>query len=134
MLRLSENRSYCVPIILRALDIVELLQRSKSPLRTNEISDRTGVSLSTTYRILRTLLQRGYLCQNLQGQFSVKNAGHSAIMSIETHEIPFLRSELQDHDANLSGGEVVEFTDAVVRNRKHSGSVGRPPGGKRRME
>jgi DNA-binding Lrp family transcriptional regulator len=59
MLRLSQTRFYVVPAVLRTLDILELLYASKSPLKTNEIAEKAGISLSSTYRILRTLVQRG---------------------------------------------------------------------------
>jgi hypothetical protein len=82
MLRLSKARSYSIPVVVRTLDILELLSRSDSPLKTNEISDRARVSRSTTYRILKTLVQRGYVSQDLDGRFSFSDPDNARITPI----------------------------------------------------
>src|SRR5580700_5081547 len=82
MLRLSKSRSYSVPVVERALDILEVLYGSHCPLKTNDISRLSRVSRSTTYRILRTLAQRGYVFQNLEGEFSVKYLDSKKIVPV----------------------------------------------------
>src|SRR5580700_6372372 len=75
MLKLSRNRFYSVPVVMRTLDILEYLYKCESPLKTNEISDSLRVPRTTTYRILRTLVHRGYVFQDLDGRFSLNNLG-----------------------------------------------------------
>ena len=58
---------------MHTLDILELLLKSDYPLKTRYISNTTGVSQRTTYRILQTLADRGYLAQDLEGKFSLLN-------------------------------------------------------------
>jgi DNA-binding IclR family transcriptional regulator len=72
MLMVTKSRFYLVPVLMRALDILELLSRS-TPLKMGEISLAVDVSPTTTYRILQTLVQRGYLAQDLEGKFTVVN-------------------------------------------------------------
>jgi IclR helix-turn-helix domain len=69
MIRLSKGRTYTVPVLFRALDILEFLFQSSSPLKLDEIAKRTGVSRSSTYRILGTLEQRGYVSRSLDGHY-----------------------------------------------------------------
>jgi len=71
MLKVTKKHLYVVPVLLSTLDILEFLSRIEAPLKMNEISDVTGVSLTTTYRILQTLVHRGYLDQNFEGKYSI---------------------------------------------------------------
>ena len=69
MIRLSKGRTYTVPVLFRSLDILEFLFQSPSPLKLDEIAKQTGVSRSSTYRILGTLEQRGYVSRSLNGHY-----------------------------------------------------------------
>jgi hypothetical protein len=84
MLRLSRQRSYTVPVLMRALDILEFLQRNGSSFLANQISAETKVPLSSTYRIVRTLVQRGYLEQSISGRYSFKTSTTSPDKSLIT--------------------------------------------------
>src|SRR5262245_34100023 len=54
---------YYVPMVSKALDILELIQGENQPLSIESIYRRTKYSKTTIYRIARTLVQRGYLAQ-----------------------------------------------------------------------
>src|SRR6476619_5224830 len=73
MLKSTNNRQYLVPVLMHTLDILELLLRSDFPLKTKDISNTTGVSQTTMYKVLRTLADRGYLAQDHEGKFSLLN-------------------------------------------------------------
>ena len=73
MLKVTRNRLYVVPVLMSSLDILEFLSRTEVPLKMNEISDATGVPLTTTYRILQTLVHRGYLAHDAEGRYSLAN-------------------------------------------------------------
>jgi hypothetical protein len=66
---IRERESYLVPIIAKAIEISEHLQVSDSGLRIKDIQGLTGFSLSTIYRILRTLLAFGYVWRDLGGYY-----------------------------------------------------------------
>ncbi|SNS99616.1 IclR helix-turn-helix domain-containing protein [Granulicella rosea] len=63
------DRSYLVPTLSKAIAIIRLLEASAERLNVNQISERSGVPKSTTYRILRTLSAHGYLPRGADGLY-----------------------------------------------------------------
>jgi len=120
MFRLSKTRSYCVPVVRRTLDILELLYRHNSPLKTNEISDLTRIPQSTTYRILRTLMERGYVLQNVDGQFSVRSSTAAKIIPIMKEDPSGSLCLALNSDANLTADQIVETLLAFLQILRHS--------------
>jgi ribose transport system substrate-binding protein len=57
------KRLYLIPVLTKSLDILELLQSQTEPLVLEEIHKQTKVSKTTVYRILKTLVHRGYVAQ-----------------------------------------------------------------------
>lgn len=55
----------------RGLTILELVSASKRPVSANELSTSSGVNLSTTYQILRTLRDSEYVVRHRGGTYSV---------------------------------------------------------------
>ena len=121
MLRVTKSRFYLVPVLMRTLDILELLVRSNAPLKTNEISRVTGVSPTTTYRILRTLVYRGYLAQDLEGRFSMLNRPETKGAPQQRANFEYVRS----HNTELSGDEVIEIIHSVLQTlaQRNEGSL-----------
>jgi DNA-binding IclR family transcriptional regulator len=70
MKKVTKRQPYSVPVLMRALDILEFLRGSDIPHKPDEISNATGVSRTTTYRILHTFVRRGYVAQDPGGKFS----------------------------------------------------------------
>jgi ribose transport system substrate-binding protein len=52
---------YYVDVLGKALDILDVLRASRTELRLTDISEKAGLDLSTTFRLLRTLEVRGYV-------------------------------------------------------------------------
>jgi ribose transport system substrate-binding protein len=61
--RTKTKRLYLIPVLTKALDILELLQAEAQPMVLETIYQRTKVSKTTVYRILKTLVHRGYVSQ-----------------------------------------------------------------------
>jgi hypothetical protein len=114
MLRLTKSGSYSVPVVERALDILEVLHGSDFPLKTNEISSMAKVSRSTTYRILRTLVQRGYVFQNLDGEFSVKELDFQRIAPIR-REDQSNDSMHTEPESDLSPDQLIEMLYGLLQ-------------------
>ena len=57
------KRLYLIPVLTKALDILELLQNENQPMVLEAIHKRTKISKTTVYRILKTLVHRGYVGQ-----------------------------------------------------------------------
>jgi IclR helix-turn-helix domain len=70
MKKVTRRQPYSVPVLMHALDILEILRGSNIPLKPDEISNATGVSRTTTYRVLHTFVCRGYVTQDSAGKFS----------------------------------------------------------------
>jgi ribose transport system substrate-binding protein len=60
---------YLIPILLKSLDVLELLQAESQPMSLEEIHRRTRISRTTVYRILKTYVHRGYLAQSADGLY-----------------------------------------------------------------
>jgi IclR helix-turn-helix domain len=104
-----------VPVIVRTLDILELLSRSDIPLKTNEISSATKVPQTTTYRILRTLAHRGYVSQNVEGRFSISNPqGRNSTFCGDRHVARVGQSRARKTE--LSGDQVIEVMYDVLQS------------------
>ena len=63
------KRLYLIPVLSKALDILELLQSAGEPLPLEAIYRRTGVSKTTVFRVLKTLVHRGYAARNTDGLY-----------------------------------------------------------------
>ena len=72
MQKVIKRQPYSVPVLMHALDILEFLRGTDSLLKPDEISNATGVSRTTTYRILHTFVRRGYVAQDPGGKFSFR--------------------------------------------------------------
>lgn len=115
MLRVTKNHFYVVPVLMRALDILEFLCERDSPIRMNEIATVTGVSQTTTYRILRTLVHRGYLAQDLEGRFSILRK--PGVNSLIDRPIRVQSGQKErSRPTELSGEEVIEVLQSVLQN------------------
>ena len=65
----KSKRLYLIPILSKALDILELLQQENEPMVLETIHKRTKISKTTVYRVLKTLVHRGYLAQSSDGMY-----------------------------------------------------------------
>ena len=60
-----------VKVLERALTILDLLRDEGIPLGVNEIAKRCGISPATTFRLLKTLLNYGWIYQNNEEKYSL---------------------------------------------------------------
>lgn len=65
----ATKRLYLIPILSKALDIMELLQAEKSPMVLEAVYQRTQFSKTSVYRILQTLVHRGYVAKTSDGLY-----------------------------------------------------------------
>lgn len=112
MLRVTKSRFYTVPVLMRALDIMEFLCKSETPLKTNQISHSASIPQTTTYRILRTLHRRGYVVQDTEGRFSIATQSGSTTWA-HVHPDPSVN---QHHTTDLSGDQVIDVLQCVLHS------------------
>lgn len=65
----TSPRLYLIPVLSKALDILELLQTENQPMSLEAIHRRTRVSKTTVYRVLKTFVHRGYVSQAKDGTY-----------------------------------------------------------------
>ena len=63
------KRLYLIPVLSKALDILELLQAGNRQMTLEAIHRETRISKTTVYRILKTFVHRGYLSQSPEGLY-----------------------------------------------------------------
>ncbi len=67
--RKTTKRLYLIPVLSKALDILELLQAENQPMTLESIHRQTRISKTTVYRVLKTFVHRGYLSQSPDGRY-----------------------------------------------------------------
>src|SRR5579862_5210445 len=67
--RKTTKRLYLIPVLSKALDILELLQAENQPMTLEAIHRQTRISKTTVYRVLKTYVHRGYLSQSPDGLY-----------------------------------------------------------------
>ncbi len=68
-MRTSSKRLYLIPVLSKALDVLEMLEAENQPLTLEAIHRKTRISKTTVYRVLKTFVHRGYLSQSPDGSY-----------------------------------------------------------------
>jgi ribose transport system substrate-binding protein len=63
------KRLYLIPILSKALDVLELLEQNHAPVTLEDVYRETRISKTSVYRILKTLVHRGYVAQAQNGLY-----------------------------------------------------------------
>lgn len=102
----GSSRHYIIPVLSKALDILELLEQSSSS--TPEVLQRrSGVSQSTVYRILRTLVHRGYVVRTEPGSYRLVSRPRKLRFGLcsQTEETDFTSAVFHSlREASLNAG------------------------------
>jgi len=111
MVRAFRSRLYVIPVLSKALDVLELMQKENTPRTLEEIYQRTNISKTTVYRILKTLVHRGYLAHSENGLYRLVARPRKVRFGFggESSEMPFsegVRESLQAA-ANSAGVDLL---------------------------
>jgi len=115
------KRLYLIPILSKALDIFELLEGEKKPLTLEMIYQRSSISKTSVYRILKTFVHRGYVAQTQDGAYRLVSrpkkmrfgfAGQSA-------EMPFSEAVTRSLKAAASASGV----ELVIRDNRYDAAT-----------
>jgi ribose transport system substrate-binding protein len=119
------KRLYLIPILSKALDVIELLERDHAPLTLEDVYQKTNISKTSVYRILKTLVHRGYLAQTQNGQYRLVSRPRRLHFgfAVQSAEMPFSQAVSQSVTAAAaaSGVELITLDnrfdpDVAVRN------------------
>ena len=69
MPRAKIKRLYLIPILSKALDVLEQLESNPAPVALEDVYQKTQISKTSVYRILKTLVHRGYVAQSQNGLY-----------------------------------------------------------------
>jgi ribose transport system substrate-binding protein len=102
------KRLYLIPILSKALDVIELLEQDHTPLTLEDIYQRTSISKTSVYRILKTLVHRGYLAQTPGGQYRLVSRPRRLRFgfAVQSAEMPFSNEVAQSVTAAASAAGV----------------------------
>jgi ribose transport system substrate-binding protein len=119
------KRLYLIPILSKALDVIELLERDHASLTLEDVYQKTNISKTSVYRILKTLVHRGYLAQTQSGQYRLVSRPRRLHFgfAVQSAEMPFSIAVAQSvaAAAAASGVELILLDnrfdpDVAVRN------------------
>jgi ribose transport system substrate-binding protein len=85
------KRLYLIPILSKALDVIELLEESHTPISLEDVYQKTQISKTSVYRILKTLVHRGYVAQAQNGQYRLVSRPRRLRFgfAVQSAEMPF---------------------------------------------
>ena len=91
MAKTKIKRLYLIPILSKALDVIELLEQDHTTLTLEDIYQRTNISKTSVYRILKTLVHRGYLAQTPSGRYRLVSRPRRLRFgfAVQSAEMPF---------------------------------------------
>lgn len=114
-------RLYLIPILSKALDIIELLQAGNQPKTLEEIYQQTNISKTTVYRILKTLLHRGYLAQSQDGKYRLVSLPRKVRFgyAAESAEMPFSQAVTE----GLISAAAAAGVDLVMLDNQYDSAI-----------
>ena len=85
------KRLYLIPILSKALDVIELLEQHHASLTLEDVYQKTHISKTSVYRILKTLVHRGYLAQSQNGAYRLVSRPRRLCFgfAVQSAEMPF---------------------------------------------
>jgi ribose transport system substrate-binding protein len=85
------KRLYLIPILSKALDVIELLEENHAPVSLEDVYQKTRISKTSVYRILKTLVHRGYVAQAQNGQYRLVSRPRRLRFgfAVQSAEMPF---------------------------------------------
>lgn len=102
------QRLYLIPILSKALDIIELLEESHSPVTLEDVYQKTHISKTSVYRILKTLVHRGYVAQTQNGQYRLVSRPRRLRfgLAVQSADMPFSAAVAQSVTAAAAASGV----------------------------
>jgi ribose transport system substrate-binding protein len=85
------KRLYLIPILSKALDVLEVLEAQNAPVTLEDVYQRTQISKTSVYRILKTLVHRGYVAHGESGEYRLVSRPRRLRfgLAVQSAELPF---------------------------------------------
>lgn len=114
---------YLIPILSKTLDVIELLETEKKPLNLEQIHQRTGISKTTVFRILHTLVHRGYVSRPEDGAYRLVSRPRKLRFGFggQSGTLPFSNAVTE----SLRKAAMAAGVDLLVLDNRYDGNVAR---------
>lgn len=85
------KRLYLIPILSKALDVLEMLEQQNAAMTLEDVYQRTQISKTSVYRILKTLVHRGYVAHGESGEYRLVSRPKRLRfgLAVQSAELPF---------------------------------------------
>jgi ribose transport system substrate-binding protein len=102
------KRLYLIPILSKALDVIELLEQNNSQVSLEDVFQKTQISKTSVYRILKTLVHRGYVAQTQNGLYRLVSRPRRLRFGFaaQSAEMPFSQAMVQSLTAAAAASGV----------------------------
>ena len=113
----TTKRLYLIPILSKALDIMEMLQAERAPMSVEAVYQRMKFSKTTVYRILQTLVHRGYVSKASDGLYRHVSSPSKLRFGFgsQSADMPFSDAVT----ASLRGAATASGVDLLVLDNKY---------------
>ena len=121
MKRPAPKRLYLIPVLSKALDILELLQNERGSISLEAIYQRSNISKTTIYRILKTFVHRGYVAQSEDGLYRLIARPKKARFGFgsQSAEMPFSQAVTD----SLKSAATAAGVDLVILDNRYDAST-----------
>jgi ribose transport system substrate-binding protein len=119
----STKAIYLIPILSKSLDVLELLEQHKAPLTLEEIHQRTRISKTTVFRILRTLVHRGYVSRPEDGRYRLVSRPRKMRFGFggQSGALPFSNAVT----GSLRAAAMATGIELIVLDNQYNGEIAR---------
>jgi ribose transport system substrate-binding protein len=115
------KRLYLIPILSKALDVIELLEQDHAPVALDDVYRKTQISKTSVYRILKTLVHRGYVAQSQSGLYRLVSRPRRLRFgfAVQSAEMPFSVAVAQ----SVSAAAAASGVELVVLDNRYDPGV-----------
>jgi ribose transport system substrate-binding protein len=117
------RRTYLIPILSKTLDVLEMLEEQKRPMTLEEIHKRTNISKTTVFRILRTLVHRGYVSRPEDGRYRLVSRPKKLRFGFggQSGQLPFSIAVAESLKSATSAAGI----DLLILDNQYDGEIAR---------
>ncbi len=121
MAKAKIKRLYLIPILSKALDVIELLEQDNASLTLEDVYQKTNISKTSVYRILKTLVHRGYLAQTQNGQYRLVSRPRRLRFgfAVQSAEMPYSEAVAQ----SVSAAAAASGVELIMLDNKYDPAV-----------
>jgi ribose transport system substrate-binding protein len=115
------KRLYLIPILSKALDVIELLEQNHTTVTLEDVYQKTNISKTSVYRILKTLVHRGYVAQSQNGQYRLVSRPRRLRFgfAVQSADMPFPQAVSQ----SVSAAAAAAGVELIVLDNRYDADV-----------